>query len=135
MRLLIKILSLALCICLCTFLLFGCGFTEDDLDEANYEGYEEGYYFGYEDGVYDGIEEARGDLTKEALDKYQELEYQASRKYGLHPDEAIIVLEDYLDGEYVSDYELEMAIKSIAYLYYNTVGVIKDIEYMEVYID
>ena len=135
MRLLKKTISIVLCIFLCVLLLSGCGFTQDELDEANYEGYAEGYYFGYEDGVYDGIEEARGDLTDGALDKYQELEYQASRECGLHPDEAIIVLEDYLDGEYVSDSDLEIAIKSMAYLYYNTVDVIKDIEYMEVSFD
>ena len=139
MKLFIKLFSIVLCLSLCVVLLSSCGYTKDDLDEANYEGYEEGYNYGYdvgyEDGVYDGIHEARKDIASEAWSQYQDMEGQTTKERGLHPEEAIIVLKDYLDGEYVSDDEMETAIRSISYFYYHAWDVIGDIEDMDVYFD
>lgn len=131
-----RLLSVVMCMCICVSL-SACKSQEHNskhLSEYD-EGYNYGYDKGYDVGIYDGIDEARSDLTREALYKYQDMAFQAAKECGLHPDEAIIVLEEYLGGEHVSDYELEAAIKSIAYLYYHTVDVIKDIEHMDVYID
>ena len=97
--------------------------------------YDEGYYAGYEAGLLDGVSEAREDLAREAFDQYQAMEGQTTKERGLHPEEAIIVLNDYIDGEYVSKEDLRTAIRSIAYFYYHAWDVIREIEYIDVYFD
>ena len=49
-----KLFPVALCVCLCVGLLSGCGFSQDDLDEAWEDGHEYGYESGYDAGFDDG---------------------------------------------------------------------------------
>ena len=134
-----RLLRIIPCLCLCVVLLSGCGYTQDDLDESwidgHVDGYDEGYRDGYEEGLWDGVSEARKDLASEAYDQYSAMEGQTTKERGLHPEEAVMVLKDYLDGEYISNDELKTAIRSISYFYYHAWDVIHDIEDMDVYFD
>lgn len=128
MNLLTKAFAIVLCVCLCASL-SACD------KGSNMSNYDEGYYAGYEAGLLAGASEAREDLAREAWDQYQAMEGQTTKERGLHPEEAIIVLNEYLDGKYVSAEEIRTAIRSITYFYYHAWDVIKNIKYMEVYFD
>ena len=128
MRLFTKVIA----ICLCVILLSGCGVSQDALDDAWLDGHEEGYHFGYEegydDGFWDGAFECKKEFADAVRDRYSDVEHATLNGRDLHPEEAIIVLNDYLDGEYVSADELESAIKSITDFYYDWQSVIANIE-------
>ena len=126
-----KLFSLVLCLCLYVVLLSGCGFSRDDLDEAWEDGHEYGYESGYKEGLFDGAFEAQKDIANEVWWKYQDMEGQTTKERGLHPEEAIIVLNDYLNGKYVSESEIRTAIKSITYFYYHAWDVINEIDDMD----
>jgi hypothetical protein len=131
-----KLLSRAITIVLCVCLLSGCGISQDELDEARLDeyvdGYDEGYRAGYEDGLWDGAFECKKDFANAVRDRYFDMEGASSNGREFHAEEAIMVLNDYLDGEYVSNAELESAIESISDFYYDWQSVIANIEDMEV---
>jgi hypothetical protein len=60
------------------------------------------------------------------------VESETSKEKGLHPEEAIIVLRDYLNGKYVPDYELQTAMRAINYFYVEWQSVIANIEDVDV---
>lgn len=123
-------------LCLCVALL-GCQ-TDRTKHEviSDYEtGYEEGYAIGYDTGLWDGVFEAQEDIASAVLEAYSEMEGQTTKERGLHPEEAILVLKDYMNGEYVSAEELETAIRSITYFYYHAWDVINGIDDMDVDFD
>lgn len=122
-----KLFSVVLCFCLCASL------SACETDNGNHKSsYDEGYYAGYEDGLWDGAFECKKDFANAVRDKYFDVEHATLNGRDLHPEEAIMVLNDYLDGEYVSDDELETAIKSITDFYYDWQSVIADIEDLDV---
>ena len=122
-----KLFSVVLCLCLCV----GLSACQDD--NRNYvSDHDEGYYAGYEDGLWDGAFECKKDFANAVRDRYFDVEGETSKEKGLHPEEAIIILRDYLDGDYVSDDELRTAMRSIAYFYSEWQSVIANIEDMEV---
>ena len=61
MKLLIKLFSIVLCLCLCVVLLSSCGFTQDDLDEARRSGYDSGYNQGRDNGYDNGYKDGYDD--------------------------------------------------------------------------
>lgn len=128
-----KIFSVVLFLCLFVSLA-SCQTQEHKAKHlSNYEeGYNYGYDSGYEDGLWDGISECKDDFAEAVRDRFFDTEVETSRECGLHPEEAIMVLNDYLDGEYVPDYELETAIRSISDFYYDWQSVIANIEDMDV---
>ena len=131
----IKAIAIVLCACLCVGLLSGCGISKDDSDNARVDEYEEGYSAGYEDGIWDGAFEGIKDFANAVRDRYSDVEHATRNERDLHPEEAIMVLNDYLDGEYVSDSELESAIESLTDFYYDWQSVIANIEDLDVDID
>lgn len=134
-----KRLSRAIAIILCVGMLSGCAVSQDALDEAWWEGYEEGYDSGYEEGyeygIDDGVFECKKDFAEAVRDRYFDVEHATKNGRDFHPEEAIMVLNDYLDGKYVSDAELESAIESISDFYYDWQSVIADIEDLDVDVD
>ena len=131
-----KLLSVLLCLFLCTCL-SSCA--SNDHNSSSVDDYEDGYNYGYdsgyEQGLWDGAFECKKDFANAIRDKYFEVEGATSNGRDLHPEEAIMVLNDYLDGEYVSDAELESAIESISDFYYDWQSVIADIEDFDVDVD
>ena len=125
-----KLFAVLLCLCFCTYLT-ACQKT----DTHSLSQYDEGYYAGYESGLWDGAFKVRENIADEVWDLYSSIERQTTKERGLHPEEAIIVLNNYLDGEYVSDYDMETAIRSITYFYYHAWDVINDIEDIDIYLD
>lgn len=95
-------------------------------------GHDEGYDNGYEEGMRSGAIESLDDVASEVIYKYEEMEGETSKECGLHPEEAIIVLNDYLNGALVSEDEIRTAIESISYFYYNAWEVVLGIEEMDI---
>lgn len=90
-----------------------------------------GYSAGYDKGTEDTVE-----YVSDALyDILWDLERNTSEKYGLHPDEAAVVLDNFLKGEPVSDEELQIAIDSICGYYYDSFEIPKEIGRLDLYID
>ena len=131
-----KLLAKVLTVVLCMGLLSGCGISQDDLDDARLDeyvdGYDEGYSAGYEDGLWDGAFECKKDFANAVRDRYFDVEHATKNGRYFHPEEAIVVLNDYLDGEYVSNAELEAAIESITDFYYDWHSEIVNIDDMDV---
>lgn len=129
-----KIFRVVLCLCLCACL-SSCK-TDQRNYSADYESdYDDGYRAGYEDGLWDGAYECKEDFANAFRDQYFDVEHATKNGRELHPEEAIMVLNDYLDGEHVSDYELETAIETITDFYLNWQEVIANIEDLDVDID
>ena len=128
-----RLFSMALCLCICLSL-SACKAEERNSEYTDdYElGYNYGYDRGYEQGLWDGVFECEDDFAEAVRDRYFEVEHATLNGRDLHPEEAIMVLNDYLDGEYVSDDELESAIRSLTDFYYDWQSVIANIEDMEV---
>ena len=121
-----KLLSVVLCLCICV----GLSACESN-NRVRISDYDEGY----NDGYVEGLNAAIDDIADAVQDQYWALEGKTTKERGLHPEEAIMVLNDYLDGEYVSKEELRTAIRSISYFYSHAWDVIIDIEYMDIDFD
>ena len=127
MKLLSRAIASWICLCLCVCLL-GCEYN----DRSNAPSYDEEYYEGYEAGLWDGAFECKQAFADTVRDRYSDIEGAASNGREFHAEEAIMILNDYLDGEYVSDYELEAAIESITDFYYDWTSVIANIDDLDV---
>lgn len=119
------LLITALCVAL-LFCLVSCGKSEYARErEAKEEAiYNRGYEAGYEEGRWEGKKEAQEALEWTAED----IALGASRLYGLDPEEAIMILEHYADGEPISKQELYDAIWTIRRYYYDMQDAIHDID-------
>lgn len=115
------------CLCLCVSL-STC--TSDKGSKIS--DFDEGYYAGYEEGLWDGAFECKKDFANAVRDRYSDVEHATKNGRYFHPEEAIMVLNDYLDGKYVSDDELEAAIETISDFYYDWQSVIANIEDLDV---
>lgn len=123
-----KLFSMVLCLCLCVVLLSSC----ESNNKVHTTDYDEGYYAGYEDGLWDGAYECKKDFATAVSDQYSDVEHATKNGRYFHPEEAIMVLNDYLDGEYVSDNELKNAIETITDFYYDWSSVIANIDDLDV---
>lgn len=127
MKLLAKSVTTLLCICICVCI-SGC----ETENRNKMSSYDEGYYAGYEEGLWDGAYECKKDFATAVSDRYSDVEHATLNGRYFHPEEAIMVLNDYLDGEYVSDSELENAIETITDFYFDWQSVIAHIEDLDV---
>ena len=130
MKLLSGLIAIVLCMCLCVSL-SAC----EPNNSSNISSYDEGYYAGYEEGLWDGAFECKKDFANAVRDRYSDVEHATKNGRYFHPEDAVMVLNDYLDGKYVSDYELEAAIETITDFYYDWQSVIANIDDMDVDID
>ena len=127
-RLFAVFLFLSLCACLSS-----C--KDITSEKHNISEYDEGYNAGYEDGLWDGAFECKKDFANAVRDRYSDVEHATKNGRDLHPEDAIMVLNDYLDGKSVSDDELETAIETISDFYYDWQSVIANIDDLDVDID
>lgn len=130
---LFSVLLIIAVLCLC-----GCAksYSESEIEEIRRQAYDEGYDSGYEDGeidgYHDGLEAGFEDgikVTGESCYKYHlidgesitDLRDEVYRKYGLTPDEAFSMVDEY---EYDSTHggitwaEYQNAIEAIYYTAY-----------------
>ena len=125
-----KLLVISIAVCFCIGL-FACSSRVGR--ENNYESdFDAGYREGYYEGLRDGAFSAQEDIAEEVWDRYHEAEGQTTQERGLHPEEAIIELNDYLKGKDVSESELRTAIRAITYFYYEAWDVINEIDDMDI---
>lgn len=127
MKLFFKSIISLFCLCVCVFL-SSC----ESNDRSSVLSYDESYHAGYEAGLWDGAFECKEEFANAIRDRYSDTESATLNGRDLHPEEAIMVLNDFLDGEYVSDNELESAIKTITDFYYDWQSVIANIEDLDV---
>ena len=131
-----RLFSMVLCLCICLSL-SAC--KDEDRSSERIDDYEDGYNYGYdrgyEQGLWDGAFECKDDFAEAVRSRYFDVEHATLNGRDLHPEEAIMVLNDYLDGEYVPYDELETAIKAITDFYYDWQSVIANIEDIDVDID
>lgn len=107
----------------------------DSVDEYD-EWYNDGYNWGHEEGLSDGYIDGYNEAMSEAPVKFKDhlyyeiwdLECDISSECGIHPEEALVVLSDYLDGEPVSNAELNSAIDAISQYYYSVGELVTDID-------
>jgi hypothetical protein len=126
-----KAIAAILCLCLCV----GLSACKKDDRKPGLSQYEEGYLAGYEAGLWDGAYECKKDFARDIQSLYFDTEGASQNDRYFHAEEAIMVLNDYLDGDYVPRYELEGAIESISDFYYDWQSIMANIEDMDVDID
>ena len=131
-----KLLALSVAFCLCLGL-SSCKANDHQTKYTDdYESeYNAGYEDGYEAGLWDGVFECKKDFANAVRDRYFDVEHATGNGRDFHPEEAIMILNDYLDGEYVSDAELAAAIESLTDFYCDWQSVIANIDDMDVDID
>lgn len=81
-----------------------CSAIEHKHDEA-YD-YDDGYALGYEHGYSDGYCEGEEEAESYIYSKLEDLDYKCT----LHPDEAIEILNNYIQGRNVAKEDLEDAV-------------------------
>ena len=98
--------------------------------EAIYQrGYEDGYDEGYYVGYYDGAIDAQRGIFNQVEDDLWSIASDIEDKYGLHPEDAVMVLSNYADvPDEVTEEELHQAIWAIYRYYHQSQDVINGIE-------
>lgn len=108
-------------------------------DSGYFDGSDQGYWDGFEDGYDDGIVwgyvECQEDVASEVISKYEDIVYETSCVYGLHPEEAVLTLVDYMNGEHISKEDLNAAIDAICQFYYRSENLVFNIAEMDVEFD
>lgn len=100
------------------------------------EGYSDGYFWGYEEGCSEGHDDGYNEAMREAPGKFRDhlyyeiwdLEGDVCQECGIGPEEALVVLSDYLAGEPISEEELNNAIDAISQYYYSVGELVDDID-------
>ena len=125
------IASFALVICL---LSCSCRGTYEDgyadgYDDGLEDGWCDGYDEGYSKGYYEGIAEAQHDISVYVEDDLSSLAWDIDDTYGMHPEDAIMILANHADDpEAIEEEELNRAIWAIYRYYYNSHKIINGIE-------
>lgn len=122
-----KLFSAVLCLCICV-----CLSSCKSDSSKNVSNYDDSYHAGYEAGLWDGAFECKKYFANAVRDKYYDVENATRNGRYFHPEDAIMVLNDYMDGEYVSDSELKNAIETITDFYSDWQSVIANIEDLDV---
>lgn len=98
-------------------------------DEGYEEGYNDGRFDGRCDGYADGIEEAQSFLAFIIEDDLSMLGWEIEETYGVHPEDALLILSNYADvPDEVTEEELHAAIWAIYRYYYKSHEVIDGIK-------
>lgn len=97
-------------------LLTACsGYSEADVDRL----IDNAYSGGYEDAQEDFLADSSDDIAALIRDAVWECELTAASEY-YHPEEALVLFENYLNGENVSKAELWDALDGLTVYYYET---------------
>ncbi len=97
---------------------------EADNEWAYDKGFSEGYEIGRDEALFEALKEIRSHLEYELWD----LELDVSEESGIHPEEALVIIEDYLDGEPISESELNKALDALSQYYYGVIRLPDDID-------
>lgn len=76
----------------------------------------------------EGISEAQEYIANRVSDDFWSLEYDLEDRYGISPEDAIHLLTNYVDGEYVSETDLNQAIWVISKYYSHSYEIIYEID-------
>lgn len=111
------------------------------------DGYESGYNAGFEDAEYEFSETAKDvlyeyaytiieDFAVEVEDEfYYNVVRKTAKEFDLHPEEAIVILNDFKEGKHVTAEELYLAIDVVTYFYYECYDFIYGIEDIDFDVD
>lgn len=124
-KLIIVLVSLAFVVCLVS-----CGNIRT-YDDGFEDGYDEGYFdasIKYEDDYSKGISKAQTAIEIYLEDDMYHISSNIKDKYGIYPEVAIGILEEYLDDpDAISEAELHNAIYAIHRYYFDSYEVINNI--------
>lgn len=81
-----------------------------------------------EDRYREGIAEAQEHIDSLVETELQDLEFDIEDKWGIFPETAIRVLENYADGEPVSNGDLNNAIWAVSEYYYDSLEIVHGID-------
>ena len=103
--------------------LSGCsGYSHEEVVNLTENAYERGYNDGLTDSDFLLPEHEDEDISVLINDAIFECELTAASE-GLHPEEALSVFEEYLNGEYISKEELWTALDSLTVYYYQSLRI------------
>lgn len=98
-------------------------------EEAKREAaFQSGYEAGYEEGYYAGKSETQEAIAFYVEDDLSKLEFDIKDETGMYPEEAIQILTNYADGHPVSESELNKALWTINYFYWDAFDIAHGIE-------
>ena len=91
--------------------------------------YDSGYETGYNDGYSDAMQKAPVRIESRVDDDIWDLCHEIEEEYGIHPDEAAMILSNYADvPDEVTEEELNKAIWAIYRYYYESREIMNAIE-------
>ena len=98
--------------------------SEETYDDGFEDGYDMGYsdaQFKYEDDYFEGISRAQNAIEVYLEDDMYHISHDIKDEYGIYPEEAIGILEEFLDDpNAVSERDLHNAIYAIRRYYYDS---------------
>lgn len=100
------------------------------------EGYSDGYAWGHEEGYDEGRDEGYNEAMQDAPERIKDcvesdisdLNFYSLIEWEITPEEAVQVLTNYIDGELVSETDLNNAIWAIRYYYYEVDKIVDNID-------
>ena len=113
------------------FCLSSCGESDYARDqEAKREAiYESGYEAGFKDGYSEAMQKAPGRIESRVDDDIWDLCCEIENKYGIHPEEAAMILSIYADvPDEVTEEELNKAIWAMYRYYFESCKIMNEIE-------
>ena len=91
--------------------------------------YESGYETGYDDGYSEAMQKAPAEIESRVDDDIWDLCHEIEDEYGIHPEEAAMILSNYADvPDEVTEEELNNAIWAIYRYYYESREIMNAIE-------
>lgn len=106
--------------------------TVSEYDEGYDYGYTAGYEWGYDEGRDEGYNEAMRDAPEKVKNYVEndvwDLDSDINREWGMYPEDAVQVLTNYLDGEPITEEQLNNAIWAIHQYYNGMAEIVSDID-------
>lgn len=113
-----KVITIIVAFTLLLFATACSGYSEDQVNRMIDAAYNRGYEDAKEDAS-DVLFDYADDIATLSREAILECELTASEKY-CHPEDALLILENYLNGESVSKTELRDALDGLTEYYYDT---------------
>ncbi len=135
----ILILPLMIVGALCIDLFFDKVYPDQEpktYDTGYDEGHSAGYNLGHDEGYEEGYRNGHDNAMEEASDKIEsyiesdisDLKFDILVGCEMHPEEAVRVLTNYIDGEPIPDVDLNHAIEAIRQYYYGLDKIVSDVD-------
>jgi len=111
-----KIVFLTFLLCTTTLIFCACEMGETDYEWGYECGYDAGYEWGYESGRDEGHTLGMCDALEQLEEEYSLISYGVSNPYG-SPENAISIINDYINGVPVTEETLKEAIQIMQQYY------------------